>query len=122
MTQQADLVRKSIRRRSVRSYLISWFLRRSFKPKLINPDFDAARFRRSLDRDMGKNPAAADVEIKVFEQDGIRGEWNIPAGQVPEQTILYCHGGGYLFGSPLAYRSFSTHLAKAAGANVFVLD
>lgn len=122
MTKQADLIRKSIKRRSVRSYLISWFLRRSFKPKLISPDFDAARFRRALDRDMGRNPAAPNVEIKAFEHDGIRGEWNIPVGQVSEQTILYCHGGGYLFGSPLAYRSFSTHLAKNAGANVFVLD
>jgi monoterpene epsilon-lactone hydrolase len=122
MSNQSGFTQKFVRRRSLRSYLISWFLRRSFKPKLINPDFDAARFRRSLDRDMGRNPAAAGVDISSVEQDGIRGEWNIPAGQPAEQTILYCHGGGYLFGSPLAYRSFTTQLAKRAGARVFVLD
>ena len=122
MSNQVGFTRKFVRRRSLRSYLISWFLRRSFKPKLINPDFDAARFRRALDRDMGRNPAAAGVDISSVEQDGIRGEWNIPAGQPAEQTILFCHGGGYLFGSPLAYRSFTTQLAKRAGARVFVLD
>ncbi|MDO9475772.1 MAG: alpha/beta hydrolase [Pseudohongiella sp.] len=122
MANTANLTRKSIKRRSVRSYLISWFLRRNFKPKLLSPDFDAPRFRRSLDRDMGRNPVATEVEIKAFEQDGIRGEWNIPAGKKSSQVILYCHGGGYLFGSPLAYRSFTTRLAKQSGASVFVLD
>lgn len=122
MSDEGNLTRKSIRRRSVRSYLISWFLRRRFKPKLLSPDFDAPRFRRSLDKDMGSNPVAADVEIKPFEQDGLRGEWNIPAGETSSQVILYCHGGGYLFGSPLAYRSFTTRLAKQSRASVFVLD
>ncbi|TFH71531.1 alpha/beta hydrolase [Gammaproteobacteria bacterium LSUCC0112] len=122
MSDAGNLTRKSIRRRSVRSYLISWFLRRRFKPKLLSPDFDAPRFRRSLDKDMGSNPVAADVEIKPFEQDGLRGEWNIPAAESSSQVILYCHGGGYLFGSPLAYRSFTTRLAKQSGASVFVLD
>lgn len=122
MSDANKLIRKSVKRRSVRSYLISWFLRRRFKPKLLSPDFDAPRFRRSLDKDMGSNPVAADVEIKPFEQDGLRGEWNIPAGETSSQVILYCHGGGYLFGSPLAYRSFTTRLAKQSGASVFVLD
>ncbi len=122
MANTANLTRKSIKRRSVRSYLISWFLRRNFKPKLLSPDFDAPRFRQSLDRDMGRNPVATDVEIEAFEQDGIRAEWNIPAGEKSSQVILYCHGGGYLFGSPLAYRTFTTRLAKQSGARVFVLD
>lgn len=116
------LTRTTVKRRSLRSRLLSWFLRRRFKPKLMRADFDPARFRVTLDRDMGKNPMARDVDVVPVQQQGIQGEWLVPASCNSQRVILYSHGGGYLFGSPLSYRAFTSRLAVACDARVFVLD
>lgn len=116
------LTRIDVKSRSLRSHFVSWFLKRQFKPKLLHPDFDPVRFRKALDRDMGRRSVAADVDIQAVARNEVRGEWNSPIGSQSPRVILYCHGGGYLFGSPLSYRSFTTRLAKAADARVFVLD
>lgn len=116
------LTRIDVKSRSLRSRFVSWFLKRQFKPKLLHPDFDPIRFRKALDRDMGRRSVAADVVIEAYATDDVRGEWNTPAHSQSSRVILYCHGGGYLFGSPLSYRAFTTRLAEAADARVFVLD
>jgi epsilon-lactone hydrolase len=116
------LTRIDINNRSLRSHFVSWFLKRKFKPKLLHPDFDPIRFRRALDRDMGRRSNAKGVAIDHIAHNSVRGEWNTPANCNSRRVILYSHGGGYLFGSPLSYRSFTTRLAKAADARVFVLD
>lgn len=116
------LTRVDIRRRSLRSRLLSWFLKRQFKPKLMHPQFDPARFRRALDRDMGRRAPAAGVSVEPEHQAPVYGEWNIPPGSTSQRVVLYSHGGGYLFGSPLSYRSFTTRLASATGMKVFVPD
>ncbi|KKO05431.1 alpha/beta hydrolase [Pseudohongiella sp.] len=116
------LTRTTVKRRSLRSRFLSWFLRRRFKPKLLRPDFDPARFRKTLDRDMGKNPIASNVDVEPVQLEGINGEWLIPTTCSSRRVVLYSHGGGYLFGSPLSYRAFTSRLAVACDARVFVLD
>ena len=116
------LTRVDIHRRSLRSRWLSWFLRRRFKPILMNPDFDPLRFRRALDRDLGSRPPAADVSVDVETGAPVAGEWNIPHQLKSSRIIIYSHGGGYLFGSPLTHRSFTTRLASATGMKVFVPD
>lgn len=116
------LTRTLVKRRSIRSRFLSWFLHRRFKPKLLRPNFDPARFRVTLDRDMGKNPIAKDVEVVAAQHEGVSGEWLLPAACNSKRIVLYSHGGGYLFGSPLSYRAFTTRLAVACNARVFVLD
>lgn len=116
------LTRTTVQSRSLRSRFLSWFLRRRFKPKLLRRDFDPARFRVTLDRDMGKTPIAPDVDVKPVQLDGINGEWLRPATCKSSRVVLYSHGGGYLFGSPLSYRAFTSRLAVACDARVFVLD
>jgi len=116
------LKRTQINKRSLRSHLLSWFLRRNFRPQLLRPDFNPARFRVRLDQDMGKKAPAAGVTVTPVQEDGVHGEWAVPDDISSKQVILYSHGGGYLFGSPVSYRSFTTRLAKACSASVFVLD
>lgn len=116
------LARTDVNRRSLRSHFLSWFLRRKFRPHLLRPDFDPARFRVTLDRDMGKRAPASGVTVTPVQEGSVHGEWAVPDGISSKQVILYSHGGGYLFGSPLSYRSFTTRLAKACQASVFVLD
>ena len=116
------LTRVDVRRRSLRSRWISWFLRRQFKPKLMDPQFDPVRFRRGLDRDMGRRAPATDVSVVPEQNSPVYGEWNIPQQTSSQHIVLYSHGGGYLFGSPLSHRSFTTRLASATGMKVFVPD
>lgn len=116
------LHRNDVKRRSIRSRLVSLVLRWRLKPKLTSEDFDPARFRRWLDREMGKKRTASGVDIHPVDDTPVPGEWHIPAGVPDNQCLLYLHGGGYLFGSPLSYRSFTTQLAKQAGMRLFAPD
>lgn len=116
------LTRTLVKRKTLRSRMLSWFLRKRFKPKLLRPDFDPARFRLVLDREMGKNSPARDVDIRPVQVPGVSGEWLVPAGVQSKRVILFSHGGGYLFGSPLSYRAFTSRLAAACQLSVFVLD
>lgn len=116
------LTRKTVKRRSLRSRFISWFLKRKFKPKLMADGFDPIRFRKTVERDMGQGGPADGVSIREVEQPGLKGEWHEPADADPARCILYCHGGGYLFGTAASYRPFTTRLAKQSGARVFSLD
>ncbi|NJN51087.1 MAG: alpha/beta hydrolase [Gammaproteobacteria bacterium] len=40
----------------------------------------------------------------------------------PRGTVYYCHGGGYMVGSPQAYRRFANRLAKATDYDVAMID
>jgi epsilon-lactone hydrolase len=116
------LTRKTVNHRSLRSRFTSWFLKRKFKPRLTAEDFDPARFRIAIERDMAKTASAGGVRIEAFTEENLCGEWQIPENVDSSRCILYCHGGGYLFGSPKAYQSFTTRLAKAARMPLFSLD
>lgn len=127
------LNREKVKRRSLRSRLLGLVLRWRLKPKLTSDAFDPPRFRRWLDREMGRKPTADAVDIQPDEvrpddaaEDGmgppVPGEWYLPEGAPAEACVLYFHGGGYLFGSPLSYRSFTTQLAARSGVRVFAPD
>ncbi|MEO6724205.1 MAG: alpha/beta hydrolase [Blastocatellia bacterium] len=82
-------------------------MRRLFEP----PEF----FRPSLPEG---------VTIKPVDENGIRGEWVewLVNAAVPQRTIYYLHGGGYVACSPRTHRGLTTHLSRAASARVFSLD
>lgn len=62
------------------------------------------------------------VEIERLETGPVVGEWVRPRGGAAARTILYLHGGGYVFGSPRLYQVLTPHLALAAGADLFALS
>ncbi|MBC9252391.1 hypothetical protein A9179_19130 [Pseudomonas alcaligenes] len=114
--------RRLIRSRSLRSRLVSLVLRRKLKPILTAEHFDHLRFRAWLERTNAKRKTAPGVAIREGGHGAIQGEWNIPQAAAPGRCILYLHGGGYIFGSPRTYRSFTTRLAKLADSALFSLD
>lgn len=64
-------------------------------------------------------------KVVEFEEDslaGVSGEWCVPTAQATERTILYLHGGGYVFGTAESYRDLCSRLAVGAGARVFCPD
>jgi epsilon-lactone hydrolase len=64
--------------------------------------------------------------IRRCEDHALNGEWLIPArrtdSRAADNVVLYLHGGGYCFGSPVTHRAVTTELAVATGAPVFALD
>jgi acetyl esterase/lipase len=53
---------------------------------------------------------------------GVRCERVVPQGASASRTILYLHGGAYVFGSPRSHRSLVARIAEAAGAVAVVAD
>lgn len=101
---------------SISARLLSRYLRLTVKPRplhLIEPN----ELRRWFDeRAVPLKPRGVIVEPVA---DGrISGEWLRPA-RAAQRTILYLHGGGYVFGSPKMYRTLTFALAFAAEAEVF---
>lgn len=67
--------------------------------------------------------AATDAAtVKPVEATGVPGEWVTVAESDPNLRVLYFHGGGYVFGSPLTHRRLCEDVARAGGCAVLNLD
>ncbi|EIP84612.1 lipase/esterase [Burkholderia humptydooensis MSMB43] len=64
--------------------------------------------------------------VRKLEADPVRGEWiepeTAPRPGAIGRVILYLHGGGYCFCSPLTHRTVAAALAREADARAFSLD
>ena len=78
--------------------------------------------RGPFDEIMGHVAAPADVAYEPDTIGGVSGWWARPTNKTPVGTILYFHGGWYIFGTAKAYRHFAGHIANRTGAEVFVPD
>tara|TARA_B100001996_G_C18599281_1_gene569178 strand:+ start:75 stop:995 length:921 start_codon:yes stop_codon:yes gene_type:complete len=71
---------------------------------------------------------SADKSIKPIgfsspaNADGIYGQWVTAENSDPNKRILYLHGGGYAIGTIRGYLSLTSHLAKATGCSVLLVD
>ena len=78
--------------------------------------------RGPFDEIMGHVAAPADVTYEPDTIGGVSGWWARPTNKTPVGTVLYFHGGWYIFGTAKAYRHFAGHIANRTGAEVFVPD
>jgi acetyl esterase/lipase len=64
------------------------------------------------------------AQIRAGAVGGINGEWVRAGHPSPggEAVILYLHGGACCIGSPATHRAVTSHLARAAGLDVFAAD
>ncbi|WP_327360110.1 alpha/beta hydrolase fold domain-containing protein [Streptomyces sp. NBC_01296] len=61
------------------------------------------------------------ITVRPEAIGGVPGEWIKPTtAGTGSATILYLHGGGYVLGSPRAYRGLVGHLARSAKVRAFV--
>lgn len=62
--------------------------------------------------------------VRVLAASGapVAAEWVVPAGAEPHRTLVYLHGGAYLFCSPRTHRGITAFLARAIPARVLVPD
>ena len=107
-------------RLSFRARLLIWFYRRVFKPRFPKR-VDLPRAREALarlDRRLGGFRAA--VRRAEVHADGVSGEWVTTDRGTASRTILYLHGGGFMFRTPLTHAGLAARLCDALDARAFV--
>jgi len=78
--------------------------------------------RQPFDDIMGHVAAPPNVAFEADTIGGVPGWWARPTNKTPAGTILYLHGGWYVWGSAKAYRHLAGHVAHRTGAEVFIAD
>ena len=92
-----------------------------------DPGDDPASMRRGFARLLLGDAAPDDVtpgdEARPGDVDlgGAPARRYGPGDDAAPAAVLYCHGGGYVFGSPETHARLATALAAAAGAPVYAL-
>jgi monoterpene epsilon-lactone hydrolase len=80
-------------------------------------------FRQVLDKVDLSHPAVKHVSFSWVEKAGISCMLTMPNEHTrPDLQIVYLHGGGYITGSPKAYRVLLAQLASATGAQITTPD
>jgi len=79
---------------------------------------DAREYLESLVFHM---PAVRNVEIADLREPGVQGRWFLPRTGVKQRTVLYFHGGGYIF-STKAHDNLIASVAVATQARLLALD
>ena len=65
---------------------------------------------------------ALDASFMPIAAEGVRGEWVLAPGADPSRRLLYLHGGGFVYGSPLSHRTITVRLSELSGGAVLALD
>lgn len=104
---------------SPQAVLFNWIMRATFRSKPIHL-VDENVLRDGADALAPKHPPKGVTRESVAAP--VKGEWHRAEDAEPWRTILYLHGGGYVFGSPRSHSAFTYALAKEARAEVFSLD
>ncbi len=92
---------------------------RSGGPDLAAPPPQA---RKNFEAMFAAFPIAEDITFEPTTLGGVPARWSMTPGASKERVLYYLHGGGYLLGSSLAYRSLFSELARAMGARGLAID
>lgn len=80
------------------------------------------QMRQDWDEVFSKRPCTVGATLEKIDAGGVPAV-KFSAGKVDaDRAILYLHGGGYVFGSPVSHRDLGEYLSKAARAAVYLLD
>jgi acetyl esterase/lipase len=66
--------------------------------------------------------ALVPAERQVVSVAGLQAEWLLPPGALPERTMLYLHGAGFVACSIKTHRSLAVNIAHAAHARALILE
>lgn len=83
---------------------------------------DVTSLRRGYDALAEGFPLLPEATTRSETLAGIAAEWVVPAKSRLDAAILFLHGGGFVAGSPRAYRGLASQLAGAAGVPAVTID
>ena len=78
--------------------------------------------RTTCEKWMSQFKPAGDVSWQPVDAGGVPGEWIAAPGAAEDRTILYLHGGGYVFWEVWTCRDLISRLARSAGARGLGID
>ena len=87
------------------------------------PPANLQELRDRIDTNSAAQPVADGVTATPVEIGGVSCIECVPDGVGDDAPVLvYLHGGGFRMASALAYRAFGSHVAKAMGGRVVLVD
>lgn len=114
---------------SLQARLVTFFLRRRFRPVGLQlaSDYDnfpenIVRFRAKVERQAAKTPIANDITIAPWPAMPGKSEIVTAAAGHSDWALLYLHGGGFKFCSPQTHRGITSFFARNLPGTVFVPD
>lgn len=107
---------------SLQSHLINLMLKQTVKKQFGKAGGDLSKVRDSVEARAAKAPIPRSVSVAPASDAPVKSEWVKPLSAEPAGTLLYLHGGGYVFGSPITHRAITTFFARRMPANVLVPD
>ena len=102
---------------SLRALLFNIYLKRNMKTKPLHL-IDPAILREGADG-LAPDQTPTGVTCDDIDMGGVPGERHRSIDAENGRTILYFHGGGYVFGSPKYARGLTFELAEKARADLF---
>jgi monoterpene epsilon-lactone hydrolase len=78
--------------------------------------------RKAFDMNARSFPVGADVVVEPTDAGGVRAEWTTTPDADRSRAVLYCHGGGYVFGSLDSHRHLAVEVGRVARSRVLALD
>ena len=78
--------------------------------------------RTTCEKWMSQFKPAGDVSWQPVDAGGVPGEWIAAPGAAEDRTILYLHGGGYVFWEVWTDRDLISRLTRSAGARGLGID
>ncbi len=109
---------------SLSGHLLNAAIRYAGKRKLADLEFTPgaiAASRQRMERLGDRTKLPSPLTRHVDELGGVMTEWT-RVDRLTRGVILYCHGGGYVVGSPRAYRGLAGRLATSAHCDVAMID
>ncbi len=109
---------------SFRGHILNAAIRYAGKRRLADLELTPAAIaaaRARMERLGDRGELAASLSRHVDDLGGVMTEWT-RSNHPPHGVILYCHGGGYVVGSPRAYRRLASRLATLTRCDVAVID
>ncbi|MBB6520113.1 SDR family NAD(P)-dependent oxidoreductase [Pseudoteredinibacter isoporae] len=114
---------------SLRSRFFSWTIRKNFKGKFADTSkpWDSDKIRAAVEKASRSksmpNVVCEDINLDGEEgKAGVKGQWQRPASGSNSHTILYLHGGGYVFCSVRTHANMTRAWAEQADAQLFSVD
>ncbi len=77
--------------------------------------FDVLKDRADFEKFTGSKPFVP-AECQPVTAAGLPAEWLTPPGAYPGRTLMYIHGGGYVFGSINTHRNLAINIANVTHA------
>lgn len=107
---------------SVQANLIHGYLRVKNAVSPPRKEFDLKKERLKLDGYGNLFRPMARLKNQPVDVNGVRGEWITPPQVEGGRTILYLHGGYYMFGSIKSHRNLAGNLAAASRRRLLIID